>query len=60
MSDLLREPPPFVWFIEHVKATAVKNELERGGGQGRSEKVPRNKAAAQSVSVHLGVRSFDG
>jgi hypothetical protein len=57
---LFRKPPPLVLLIEHVKATAVEHELERNGGQGRSEKIPRGKSAAQSVSLHLGVGSFDG
>jgi hypothetical protein len=54
------EPAPLVWFIEHMKATAVEDELERAAGRRRSEKVPCSEAAAQNASPHLGMSSFDG
>ena len=57
--DSFSEPLPFVWFIEHMKATAVEHELERGAGQSRDEDVQRSKAAAQSASLNLGARSFN-
>jgi hypothetical protein len=59
-SDLCREPLSLVWLIEHMKATAVEDEVERAVGRRRSEKVPCSEAAAQSASLYLGVRSFDG
>jgi hypothetical protein len=50
---------PLVWFIEHVKATAVEHELERPIGWRRGENVPFSKAAAQIASPRFGLGSFD-
>jgi hypothetical protein len=56
---LCRELLPFVWFVEHVKATAIEDELERAVWRRRGEKVRCSKAAAQGASLRLGVGSFD-
>ena len=58
-SDLCRELLPLLWFIEHVKATAVEHELERPIGRRRGEKVPCSKAAAQIASSHFSPGFFD-
>lgn len=48
------------WFIKHMEASAVKDELEWAAGRRRGENVPCSEAAAQCASIYLGMGSFDG
>jgi hypothetical protein len=53
-SDLCRELLPLVWFIEHVKATAVEHELERPVGR-----TARSSTEFQSLRGLLNGGRFD-
>ena len=46
-ADLCREPLPFVWFIEHMKATAVEHELV--GTVARRSAAKRQRRARPSI-----------
>ena len=42
---MCRELPPLVWFIKHVKATAIEDELEQAFSGKKSAQVALDSAA---------------
>lgn len=58
-GDLRGKTSAFLRFVEDMKATAVKNKLERSSIRGGGQKVQRGETAIETVAFQLGVGSFD-